>query len=636
MLKFMLLLLLGLVVLSHVNSQPTLTFRSILGDPGMKWKNINNKRPSSQVASSSSLSSTTFSSGPRMQLFFYNLCSKAGYQNMSVIPSQDDTCSKPVPDTIIGFGSVEQLTVKENNSDVCCNECLKRPYCLSWTLWSNRTKKINGTSSLSWYCDFKDNTVKVKEPSPAPRSGLPLYSGIRLYHPSQELPSPRYANCIVDGKQTINMKDNAARNQIETVLDDEWYAVEKEHRLADKCRTFNDDAAPSFFWTVMSQNGNAQSYLGSSSFECLPYCYSHKLGYPPAVNASMSTRCKESTKNSPPLTFNNQPMNQPKTMTHFTDPSSEDMHGSFNWTFELESDLTLSEKDFSKNYSLGIWSWKYDHRLQKAIVRIYQRVSKMYPWICTYFGVDVVKGVKANQAYDGRGMMLERPIVGTDFIVEFFLNITRDQTGGGGGVGSWYLLNMEACWNQVTGKMCTPYENTNEIAHQQVLLDYGGTSSGCSNTSIGGCPKYHINKFFEKIHRNNTAEFPYDAYKQYCCPCTTCSECQSDPNDLMVCCDPMSNPDGQSIYKLAPHPIWNEYGFPINSTDGFVNHPKMHRLHVGKLWERIWFPCMATEPIELITFNIGPETGYGVANGTHDTEFFISDFDVLVPSETEK
>ena len=611
-----------LLLLFCLGSEATPTHRTILGDPGMTWRDT---------------ASSLFDSGPRMQLFFYNLCSKAGYGNMSIIPSSIDTCSNPTPNTVLGFGAVEQLVVQTNEPDVCCSECLKRPWCLAWTLWSNGTTNGNGnrTKTSSWWCDFKDNTMKQKIPS---SMHLPLFSSTRQYNPSQELPSPRYGNCIVNQEQTITHEDNAAWN-VHGTMDDEWFAVEKEQRLAEKCKAVSNNAnknnavgTPSYFWTLMSQNGNAQSNLGHSS-GCLPFCYSESLGYPPAVNASLFERC-ESTKvqKNSTLTFNNQPMNQPKVMTTFTDPTSNDLHGSFNWTFELNSDLTLPEQEFGANNSLGIWSWKYDTHLNKAIVRVYQRVSLLYPWICTYFGVDVVEGVKANQAYDGRGMMLERPTVGTDFVVQFFLNITKDQISGGGGVGSWYLLNMEACWNQVTGKMCTPYGNTNEMAHQQVLLDYGGSSSGsCSNTSIGGCPKYHINKLNVKVHRSNTQEFPYDAYKQYCCPCTTCAECESDQDDLMPCCDPISNPDGQSIYKIAPHPIWEAYGFPVNATDGFVGHPKMHRLHVGKLWERIWFPCMATEPIEFITFNIGPETGYGVAGGTHDTEFFVSDFDVLVP-----
>jgi hypothetical protein len=42
---------------------------------------------------------------------------------------------------------------------------------------------------------------------------------------------------------------------------------------------------------------------------------------------------------------------------------------------------------------------------------------------------------------------------------------------------------------------------------------------------------------------------------------------------------------------------------------------------VGGLFTQIWFPCMTTEPVEIITVNIGPETGYGT--GTHDTNFFV-------------
>ena len=60
-----------------------------------------------------------------------------------------------------------------------------------------------------------------------------------------------------------------------------------------------------------------------------------------------------------------------------------------------------------------------------------------------------------------------------------------------------------------------------------------------------------------------------------------------------------------------------------------MGDPKLHELNVGGLFTQIWFPCMTTEPIEIITVNIGPETGYGV--GSHDTNFLVSEFDILVP-----
>lgn len=98
------------------------------------------------------------------------------------------------------------------------------------------------------------------------------------------------------------------------------------------------------------------------------------------------------------------------------------------------------------------------------------------------------------------------------------------------------------------------------------------------------------------------------------------------------CCDKFSNSNGQSIYKLAPHAEWGHWGFPVNASDGFVGHPKLHELNVGGLFTQIWFPCMTSDPIEIITVSIGPETGYGV--GSHDTNFLVSEFDILVPEKS--
>jgi hypothetical protein len=187
-----------------------------------------------------------------------------------------------------------------------------------------------------------------------------------------------------------------------------------------------------------------------------------------------------------------------------------------------------------------------------------------------------------------------------------------------------YAPNMEVCWDQETLKACTPFGNTNKMVHQQVLLDYG-IGDSCTKTSTMGCPRFHILRNGTKVHRSNTRSFPYDAYKQYCAPCTACNEIE--PGE--PCCDSFSNSNAQSIYKLAPHPEWSFWGFPSNRSDGYVGHPKIHTLNVGGLFSQIWFPCMTNETMEIITVNIGPETGLG-GQGS-DTNFEISDFDVLMP-----
>ena len=116
-------------------------------------------------------------------------------------------------------------------------------------------------------------------------------------------------------------------------------------------------------------------------------------------------------------------MNQPKVLVHFTDPKDPSLRGSFNWTFELDSDLAVTESDFPLNRSLGKTEWWVDDASGQGVVRVFQRVSALYPWICSYFGADAGVGVKGNQAYDGRGMMTEVPRA-PDFLVRFFLNIS--------------------------------------------------------------------------------------------------------------------------------------------------------------------------------------------------------------------
>eukprot|EP00756_Hemistasia_phaeocysticola_P053805 Hpha_TRINITY_DN29757_c0_g1::TRINITY_DN29757_c0_g1_i1::g.2522::m.2522 len=559
-------------------------YRSILGDPGMRWGG---------------------GAGPRMQLFFYDLCSKAGDANSSIIPAPGDTCAHFNGSSAFGIGEVERVPAPAGG---CCQACLGRPWCLAFA-------SLDEGST----CSLKDNV------RPLPMSATQRQGGRRVVQPAQRLPAPRYANCVVRGMQTISPKDNAAQVEPTSTLDVEWFTVQKEHQLAEKCAVDHGaSGASSFFWTTMSQNGNAPSTLGTPE-ACLPQCYyggdaTHHDGWPPAVNASMS-RCPPVTAEHR-LTFNNRPMNQAQVLVGYTDPGDPQLVGRFNWSFELEEDLAVPETTFPMNKSLGVWEWRQDPQSQRGIVRVYQRVSAQYSWICTYFGVDAARGIKGNQAYDGRGMMLETP-TSPDFLVRFWLNITNAQIKGGG-IGSWYAPNMEACWDTRTRKPCRPYGDTNTMVHQQVLLDYGGDDSCTRDNPQLGCPRYHRWRNGSTVHRNSSW-FPYDAYKFYCGPCQSCDEML--PGER--CCDPFSNSNGQSIYKLAPHPEWAFWGFPENATDGFVGHPKMHELNVGGLFTQIWFPCMTTEPIEIVTVNIGPETGYGT--GTHDTEFFVADFDVLIP-----
>eukprot|EP01047_Picozoa_sp_COSAG01_P086470 COSAG01_NODE_19459_length_1008_cov_1.908691_1_plen_212_part_01 len=212
----------------------------------------------------------------------------------------------------------------------------------------------------------------------------------------------------MDGKQTITPADNAAIG--EPGVDAEWFAVRKEQRLGERCvvpalpsatppATVAAAAAarvlgqprspplptfPSYFWTVMSQNGNDPKQVGTLP-ECLPYCYltgpggvapnpPAPFGYPPAVNASYA-RCEAhlATLGLSPSElastrrrlFDGLPQNQAKVMTALTDGADPELHGSFNWTFSLDQNLAVPEHSFPLDKDLGVWSWRYDSAAKK-------------------------------------------------------------------------------------------------------------------------------------------------------------------------------------------------------------------------------------------------------------------------------
>ena len=141
---------------------PGVAYRSVIGDPGMRWNPAKGggrapakgwlQRPQAPAAPAAS------PLGPRMQLFFYGLCSKAGYSNVSVLPAASDTCETR-PGERIGLGAVARVKAVD-----CCAACLAEPWCLAWT-------RVGSDS-----CDLKDNALKAPPapPTPLPTLGHPL------------------------------------------------------------------------------------------------------------------------------------------------------------------------------------------------------------------------------------------------------------------------------------------------------------------------------------------------------------------------------------------------------------------------------------------------------------------------------
>ena len=394
---------------------------------------------------------------------------------MSVLPMDGDTCAPPSLPAGMSPGRGE---VKRVNASDCCRACLAEWWCRAWT------------EPLAGECSLKDNAL--------PSRGTTAASGVRQYTPAQVLPSPRYANCIVNGSQTITRRDNNARAP--TDVDDEWFAAVKEQTLASRCAKPVDlvDSlvdSSSYFWSVMTTNENGWTNLGTDA-ECLPQCYHNgnpqrPAGWPPAVNASASL-CPDNglqtgSKGSLGHTFSGNPMNQPKVLVHLTQPEDPSLRGSFNWTFELDANLAVPQSDFPRNRSWGKAEWWRDSETGIGHVRIFSQTSSIYPWTCTYFSADAGVGVKANQLYAGRGIMTEVPHT-PDFIVRYFLRVSEPAPTTG-----MYAPSMVACWNVDTGKPCRPYDDTNAVVHQQILFNMGKKSTPCgSPTNNNACPKHHV------------------------------------------------------------------------------------------------------------------------------------------------
>ena len=209
---------------------PNVIYRSIIGDAGMRWSQSND--------------------GPRMHFMSRNLCAKAGPAEMSVLPMDGDTCALPSLPAGMSPGRGE---VKRVNASDCCRACLAEWWCRAWT------------EPLAGVCSLKDNALPTRSLRNATVASA---AGVRRYTPAQVLPSPRYANCVVNGSQAVSQRDNAAR--VPAGVDDEWFAAVKEQTLAARCEK---PAGPlqagrgrsSYFWSVMTTNENGWHNLGTDA-----------------------------------------------------------------------------------------------------------------------------------------------------------------------------------------------------------------------------------------------------------------------------------------------------------------------------------------------------------------------------------
>ena len=80
-----------------------------------------------------------------------------------------------------------------------------------------------------------------------------------------------------------------------------------------------------------------------------------------------------------------------------------------------------------------------------------------------------------------------------------------------------------------------------------------------------------------------------------------------------------------------PSAEWTQWGFPANSTDGWIGTPKMHELNVGGLFTQLVFACPPADlnEVEIASIQLGPE----ISGKSAQVNFTVSGFDILVPTD---
>ncbi|KAK9147147.1 hypothetical protein Sjap_007050 [Stephania japonica] len=413
--------------------------------------------------------------------------------------------------------------------------------------------------------------------------------------------SPRAADCFDLSNSSLMHKVSESDNKLgvgkpfqglspSALNNADLYAVEKELYLGSLCEV-REGPNPWQFWMVMLKNGNYDT---------------------------TSTLCPQNGKKVGPFKpgrfpcFGNGCMNQPSLYNERTSfvGSGGRMRGGFNGTYDLGSDVGGSYFEVIWEKNVGVGSWVFNHKL---------KTSKKYPWLMLYLRADATKGFSGGYHYDTRGMLKILP-ESPNFKVRLSLNVKQ----GGGPKSQFYLIDIGSCWKN-NGAPCDGDLLTDITRYNEMIIN-PETLAWCSPTSLVSCPPYHITPNNAKIYRNDTANFPYGAYHYYCAPGN--AKYLESPVSI---CDPYSNPQGQELMQLLPHPIWAEYGYPTKQGQGWVGDPRTWELDVGGLSSRLYFyQDPGTPPAKRVWTSIDVGTEIFVSDKDEVAEWTLSDFDVIL------
>lgn len=423
-----------------------------------------------------------------------------------------------------------------------------------------------------------------------------------------EMGSPRAADCFDFSNYSLEHKVTEADNRLgvgkpfpglslQALNNMDLYAAEKELYLGSLCEA-EGTQNPWHFWMVMLKNGNFDT---------------------------MSGLCPQNGKRVGPFLptgrfpcFGSGCMNQPILYHQQTNlVENGKMRGGFSGTYDLGVDFRNGIENISYfevvwEKKIGVGSWSFKHKV---------KTSSKYPWLMLYLRADATKGFSGGYHYQTRGMMKTLP-ESPNFKVKLSLNVKQ----GGGPKSQFYLLDIGSCWKN-NGAPCDGDVLTDVTRYSEMIIN-PQTPAWCSPTNLNACPPYHITPQDKKIHRNDTANFPYAAYHYYCSPGNAMY--LEQPSST---CDPYSNPQAQELVQILPHPIWADYGYPTKQGEGWIGDPRTWMLDVGGLSSRLYFyQDPGTRPARRIWASVDVGTEIFISGKDEIAEWTLSDFDVILTS----
>jgi len=297
-------------------------------------------------------------------------------------------------------------------------------------------------------------------------------------------------------------------------------------------------------------------------------------------------------------------MNQPSVVHEPSQPDGNGgLVGRFYGTYDIgpSSDKSVFEVRWKRSQDKR---WIFSFSLQ---------TSTNYPYLMLYHRADNAFGLNGGYAWSGRGIM-QFPASGSNFIVQIRLNVTYFKPST---ALQFYMPEMAGCW-KYDGRPCDGDVATDITRYYEMVVNPGAGPCGTKD-SFMNCPPEHTTVDGKIIYRNDTANFPYEAYHQWCAP-------PNAPKEIVgPRCDPYSNPTQQELIMARPHPEWAIHGFPAKPGDGWIGDSRLWKLNVGQLTSRLYFSGIPPKQKQFNSFSIGPEL-FRIST----IKWEISDFYVLI------